>query len=87
MASRAVTNDPEPSPQIPACPICEGQMDTVYDRYHQKVAVCSDCHAGLTVPGSAWEVARIKRDVKAKKLSGVSSPAVSSPFSAEPTPS
>ena len=51
-------------PAIPACPICEGKMESVYDRYHQKVCVCIDCHTGVTVPGSAWEIARIKREAK-----------------------
>jgi hypothetical protein len=39
-------------------------MELVYDRHHQKVVVCVDCQSGLTVPGSAWEIARIKREAK-----------------------
>lgn len=37
-------------------------METVYDRPTTKVCVCVDCHSGLTVPATAWEVAKIKRE-------------------------
>jgi hypothetical protein len=57
-------NDADPCGTVKVCPVCEGKMETVYDRYHQKVCVCTDCHTGLTVPGSAWEIARIKREAK-----------------------
>lgn len=56
------TADSEPA--IRNCPICDGKMELVYDRHHQKVVVCVDCQSGLTVPGSAWEIARIKREAK-----------------------
>jgi len=36
-------------------------METVYDRTTQKVFVCVECHSGLTVPATAWNVARMKR--------------------------
>jgi hypothetical protein len=49
---------------IPPCPICGGKLEVAYDRYHQKVVVCVDCHVGVTIPGSAWTVARLKRDGK-----------------------
>jgi hypothetical protein len=39
-------------------------MELVYDRHHQKVCVCVDCHSGLTVPATAWEVARVKQQVR-----------------------
>ena len=48
--------------EMPACPICTGKLETVYHRYHQKVVVCADCHVGVTIPGSAWTVARLKRE-------------------------
>jgi hypothetical protein len=47
---------------VKVCPICTGQMEVAYDRYHQKVCVCVDCNVALTIPGSAWEVARLKRE-------------------------
>jgi uncharacterized protein YbaR (Trm112 family) len=50
--------------EIPACPVCSGQLEVVYNRYHQRVAVCVDCHSGLTIPGSAWHVAKLKREGK-----------------------
>jgi uncharacterized protein YbaR (Trm112 family) len=51
---------PEPS-EIPACPVCGGRLDLVYDRLKQKVYVCVDCHAGITIPDSAWEIVHKKR--------------------------
>ena len=69
MALRALP-DPEGNSQpaneqaLRICPVCEGRMELVYDRHHQKVMVCVDCQSGLTVPGSAWEIARIKREAK-----------------------
>jgi ssDNA-binding Zn-finger/Zn-ribbon topoisomerase 1 len=52
------------APVLATCPICEGKMDVVYNRNNQQVVVCEDCHSGLTVPNSAWEVVRIKRQAK-----------------------
>lgn len=52
---------------LPACPVCTGQLVIAYDRYHQRVAICEDCHASVTVPGSAWTVARLKREGKWEK--------------------
>jgi hypothetical protein len=36
----------------------------VYNRNNQQVLVCADCHSGITVPGAAWEIVRIKREAK-----------------------
>ena len=47
---------------IPACPICKGRMHVVYDRYHQTVVVCVDCHSGLTITASAADVIKRKRE-------------------------
>ena len=54
----------EPQPAVTVCPICGGKMEVVYARNNQNVSVCTDCHSGLTVPGSAWEIVRIKREAK-----------------------
>jgi hypothetical protein len=62
MPSRA-PNGNEPA-SCPPCPICEGTMQLVYDRFNQQVCVCVDCHSGLTIPSSAWEVIRLKREKK-----------------------
>jgi len=45
---------------IPPCPVCSGRTEIVYDRFNQIVVVCRDCHAGITIPSSAWEVKRLK---------------------------
>ncbi len=44
--------------------MCEGRMEIVYDRQTTTVAVCIDCHSGITVPRAARDVARLKRDGK-----------------------
>ena len=68
MALRAVPKpDDHPDREVQpvaVCPVCEGRMEVVYDRHHQKVVVCVDCQSGLTVPSTAWEIARIKRESK-----------------------
>jgi hypothetical protein len=52
------------TPTCPDCPICGGILEIVYDRFNQRVSVCKDCQSGLTVPSSAWEVLRLKREKK-----------------------
>jgi hypothetical protein len=68
MTLRALPDPDDPRPvvdeQVAACPICDGRMELVYDRHHQKVVVCVDCQSGLTIPGAAWEIARIKREAR-----------------------
>ena len=54
----------EDAPVIKTCPVCEGEMELVYNRNSQQVIVCKDCHAGLTVPAGAWNIVRIKREAK-----------------------
>jgi len=46
------------------CPICYGAMEVVYSRNNQNVCVCLDCHSGVTVPATAWEIVRLKREGK-----------------------
>jgi hypothetical protein len=41
-------------------------MELVYDRLTQQVCVCVDCHAGVTIPSSAWDIVRQKRERKQK---------------------
>jgi hypothetical protein len=54
----------ENAPAVSRCPICDGSMEVVYSRNNQQVVVCKDCHSGLTVPGTAWDIVRIKREAK-----------------------
>jgi ssDNA-binding Zn-finger/Zn-ribbon topoisomerase 1 len=54
----------EDVPAIKTCPMCEGTMELVYNRNGQQVVVCADCHTGVTVPATAWNIARIKREAK-----------------------
>ena len=56
--------------EVPPCPICQGKLELVYNRYHQKVVVCEDCHVGVTIPGSAWLVSRLKREGTWRKKTG-----------------
>ena len=53
-----------PSNPCPICPVCDGVMELVYDRFNQRVCICIDCHAGITIPSSAYEVIRLKREKK-----------------------
>ena len=53
-------------PACPGCPICGGTLELVYNRFNQQVSVCKDCQSGITVPSSAWEVLRLKREKKWK---------------------
>ena len=39
-------------------------MELVYDRFNQRVCICTECHSGITVPSSAYEVVRLKRENK-----------------------
>ena len=48
--------------ELPDCPVCFGRLDLVYDRFNQRVYVCVDCHVGVTIPESAWDVVRQKRE-------------------------
>ena len=43
---------------IPACFVCGGKMELVYDRPTTKVCVCVECHTSITVPARAWDIAR-----------------------------
>jgi hypothetical protein len=65
MGMRAVkSTDPpeaEPCDVLEICPICQGSMETVYSRSHQKVCVCVDCHTTITVPAKAWQMRGEKR--------------------------
>lgn len=56
-----------PYPPCPDCPICRGKMEFVYDRLNQQVCVCIDCHSGLTIPATVWEILR-------RKHSGIRTP-------------
>lgn len=64
--ARRITNERAGEPKgedeaLPACSICEGRMILAYDRYQQKVCVCSDCKTSISIPGAAWDVANAKR--------------------------
>jgi uncharacterized protein YbbK (DUF523 family) len=39
-------------------------MEVVYNRFNQQVCVCIECHTGLSIPISAWEIRRVKRAAK-----------------------
>lgn len=46
--------------KLPPCPVCGGTLEVVYNRFRQVVAVCHDCHSGLTIPDHAWRIAHAK---------------------------
>jgi ssDNA-binding Zn-finger/Zn-ribbon topoisomerase 1 len=49
---------------VAPCPVCSGHMELVYERHQQRVMVCVDCRSGLTIPATAWAVARDKTETK-----------------------
>jgi hypothetical protein len=40
--------------------VCGGRFDLVYSRHGENVAVCVDCRTGMTIPGRAWNIAKMK---------------------------
>ena len=52
------TQSVEPCTILPWCPVCGGKMDLVHDGVTTKVCECVDCHTSITVPASAWDVAK-----------------------------
>ena len=62
LRTRQERREAEAKPVLPICPICDGRMEVVYARNNQQVTVCTDCHSGLTIPSTAWDVVRIKRE-------------------------
>jgi hypothetical protein len=41
-------------------------MELVYDRLTQQVCVCIECHSGVTIPSTAWDVVKRKRGLNRK---------------------
>jgi hypothetical protein len=64
LAVPAETPELEALDAVTVCPVCGGKMELVYDRRHISASVCVDCHTGITIPTDAWDVARVKRNVK-----------------------
>jgi hypothetical protein len=57
---------PDPCDLMPACPICGGKMELVYDRRHLKVCVCADCHTGVYIPVQALVLASDRGSERAR---------------------
>ena len=69
MSLRAVNPDEpnplaEPCEVLELCPVSGGRMDVVYSRTQSNLCVCVDCHTGVNVPATAWQVVRAKREGK-----------------------
>jgi len=56
---------PDSAP-LPNCPVCDGKLEVVYYRHGQTVAVCVECHSGVTIPASAQGRLQVKQAKKAK---------------------
>lgn len=54
----------EEAPALGNCPICDGKLELVYSRHNQQVLVCKDCYSGVTIPSTARDIVRIKREAK-----------------------
>ena len=55
---------PGPCGILDTCPVCGGKLEMVYERPHQKVCACADCHTSITVPVVAWDIARVKKKTR-----------------------
>jgi hypothetical protein len=55
---------PGPCEILETCPVCGGKLEMVYERPHQKVCACADCHTTITVPVVAWDIARVKKKTR-----------------------
>ena len=62
--------EPEALDAVTVCPVCGGKLELVYDRRHISASVCVDCHTGVTIPTDAWDVARVKRNLKWPAITG-----------------
>lgn len=62
---------PDAGRHVPPCPTCAGRMEVVYDRQTAMVAVCVDCHSGITVPRSAHDVTPLAGNVEISESSTV----------------
>lgn len=56
-----------PPRHTPPCPICNGALECVYNRFGENVFVCVECHTGMTVPKKAWAVAAVKQSQRRSK--------------------
>ena len=56
--------NPGPCEILEICPVCGGTLEMVYERPHQKVCACADCHTSITVPVVAWDIARVKKKTR-----------------------
>jgi hypothetical protein len=62
--NRNEPQNPDPCDVLDTCPVCGGNMEEVYSRPHQMVCACQDCQTTITVPGVAWDIARVKNKTR-----------------------
>jgi len=43
------------------CPVCGGEVEKVGEQQTRKIYACKECLSDVSVPSTAWEIARVKR--------------------------
>jgi hypothetical protein len=46
------------------CPVCGGHVQKTGELSNRSLFACSECDCDVSVPESAWDVARVKREQK-----------------------
>jgi hypothetical protein len=45
-----------------SCPVCGGAMTRTFDRNRRSWFACAECECEVSVPPTAWDMARRKRE-------------------------
>lgn len=43
------------------CPVCGGEVEKVGEQQARNLYACKECLSDVSVPSTAWEIARVKR--------------------------
>jgi hypothetical protein len=46
------------------CPVCGGQVEKTGELENRSLYACKECDCDLSVPTTAWDIARVKREQK-----------------------
>lgn len=46
------------------CPVCGGEVEKVGEQHTRSLFSCKECLCDVSVPSTAWDIARVKRQRK-----------------------